>query len=152
MIVIPVRKSPKYRKIISTHVEIIGADFKVDTIVSFKERTVEEYKYVECCLCSVSTTDIPVRKASYKYEPAVQYAFRTPVCLSGEEYKNNRHNINEYVCNKAKESSKYKQSLQECLSKVFNDREYDVETFLLNDPECNVIHTMKTEYEEYIPF
>lgn len=150
MIIVPIRRNPKYRRVIRKNVEVIGADFEVDTVVSFCERTIEEYT-VKCVLVGIHSHDTPVIESKYKYEPEVKYIFRTPVYLSGKEYENNRHSIEEYVCNKAKMSSKYRQGLQECFSKVSNGREYEIETFLENSPECRKVHFSTTEYEEYVP-
>ena len=154
MIVIPVKQSPtRYREVVHTDVEVVSADYMVDTIVHFKERVVENYEREVCCAISNSTLNCEIPKLiSYcKYKPSEQYGFRVTVHLSGDEYIENKRNINEYVCNKAKELLVYKKMLEVCLSKVSEDREYEVEIFVSNDPESIKINTIKSKHKEYIP-
>ena len=146
MIIIPRRKKPSnYRKVTKTNKEVVGADFKVDTIIFFNEKTIEK--------CTKdSLRGVPTVTANHEYKPEKSYKFSVTVHLSAEEYKNNRTiNLDEYVCNKAKELCTYKELLEEVLSKVSEGREYEAETFISKEAESKVLHTIKTEHMEYVP-
>ena len=124
-----------YREVTHKDVEIISVDYKVNTIVSFPSKTHWEYLNGEFKERSI---------------PRQDYGFQILVHITGKEYQENKHNEEEYVCNKAKSSRKYENILNDILSKEPEDRPYQIDTFISKEPESKVIHTSEREYKDYV--
>ena len=144
MIIVPLK--PKvYKEITCVDREILSVDYQVDTIVTFKTRIVEKH------MVDFKNNDSITVNEYYDVEPEESYMFTVTVKLTGEEYDKNRRNEKEYVCNIAMKSTEYKRLLEECLLKVSDDREYEVESFISNREDGRKFKIEKYEYKKYIP-
>lgn len=148
MIIIPfiqqVQRPRRYREYDCVSTEIISVDCKINTIVSFQDKAVENYKK-----CMIGST--PTIIVEHEIECGKSYGFCVNVHLSADEYKTNRQNLEEYVCNRATKQHDYQKMLKECLEKMPNCKDYKVETFLSKEPDGIEVHEIRNEYKEYVP-
>lgn len=150
MIIIPVPFRTAFRKIIRKESEITGVDCKVNTVVSFPETITIVPRKEEIGFDSIRT--LKTLEVDRKYKPKTSYMFGVEVSLTKEEYDIFRHNLEEYVCRKAKKQNDYQKLLEECLDKEPNYMGYTIETYMpMTDPDVIKFKTIKHEYEEYIP-
>lgn len=145
--IIPVFRSPKkYVEQKCSETELVSVDYKVEVIISFKGKTY--YKPIE----SINGNTITLRFDEVTVE-AKKYKLGISIQLSGREYEKNvnRHNEEEYVGNKVKNSDEFKERLSEILSDMPEDVEYEIETRISLAPDGLVKNTrVVKEWTEYV--
>lgn len=149
MIVVPVVSRPripkKYVKSKCTHYELISVEYKVNTFVEFPET---KSRYYESKTLNSKLVYIEKEQVLLKQK----YGFQIKVELSADEYNENsilgNNKLNLYVIDKAKNTVAYERCIQECIEKEDINREYNLESFIVDFPE---FHKREYKSEEYIP-
>lgn len=145
--IIPVFRSPKkYVEQKCSETELVSVDYKVEVIISFKEKTYyKPVKSINGNTITLSVDTVTVEAKRYKLGISIQ--------LSGREYEKNvnRHNEEEYVGNKVKNSDEFKERLNELLFDMPEDVEYEIETRISLAPDGLVKNTrVVREWTEYV--
>lgn len=144
--VIPKPRIPKrFVKQKCKHSELISVTFKVDTLVEFPEYINRYYEK------GILNNQL-VYMEREQIKPKVKYGFQIEIELRAEEYYKNstsgKDMLDSYIIDKARNTSGYKKCVQDCIYKEDINREYNIESFIIDFPE---FHERCYETEEYIP-
>ena len=138
-------RPPKYKEVVKHSYRIVGADCTVKTLIHFLDTWVDREMEYNINAHPTICMDREYRKGDW-------YGFAVEVSLSAKEYLDHKKDLEEYVCDKAREQSDYKRILADCIAKNANGRNYEVEDHLpLDDVQSVDVKYERFEWKEYVP-